>query len=360
MFNRARWNLPRIPTGAGLALTLAAGLLITALPRRALEPLRAGYAWAVEPGRLAADSVSQFAQTNIRRWRDRGTTTEKLAALRQQVEQLTARNNELESVLARPAPGVNAHSIASASADELPPLIRVDCLAVHVLGRHACAVLATDQIIRAGQDQGLSRDSLVLADSALRSPKTNDPKTSQPTMIDGGEDAGLTMGDLTLVGRRVYGRVVKVGAQTSTVRRADQPGYRDVVEIAPAQADTAQSKIANAQAAQATPPPALRGILEGVGEQQARVRMVSAQQVVSVGDLVLTTEQQGVSPQPLVYGRVARVERAAGAPHWDIWVDLAAGSDAQDRLLVLRARRNPAREAVAFSIGQTSDREERR
>jgi hypothetical protein len=150
----------------------------------------------------------------------------------------------------------------------------------------------------------------------------------------------VAVGDVALAGRRVFGRVIEVSPHTATVRRADQPGYRDVVQIT--SADGASSALA------------VRGVLEGTGERLARVRRVSAQSPVTVGDWVTTIDQQGLSPRPLVYGRVARVERAAGAPQWDIWVDLATDAEPPERLLVLRARMNPARVA-ATAPADTAD-----
>jgi len=315
MFNDLRRSIIRLPFGASVAATLAAGVLLAALPRRTVEPLRAAYARCVEPGRMAASRARETVQSTLQKWREHAASAEELAVLAKQVEQLTARNRELEAAVSRSTPVADA----TKSTNELPPLVSVDLLPAPVLGRHACSVLATDEIIRGGRDRALARDAIVLAGTT--------------TTIDGGADAEVAAGDVALAGRRVFGRVVEVGPHTSTVRRADQPGYRDVVQIV--SADGASSG------------QAVRGVLEGTGEPLARVRRVSAQSPVVVGDCVTTVDQQGLSPRPLVYGRVARVERATGAPQWDIWVDLAADSEPPERLLVLRARMNPARVAAA-------------
>jgi cell shape-determining protein MreC len=322
MFRAIRGSITRLPVGASVAVTLAAGVLLAAMPRRTIEPLRAAYSWCVEPGRLAASRARETVQSTFEGWREHATSAAELAALADQVEQLTARNQELEAAIARSAPT----SDATSAANELPPLVSVDLLPAAVLGRHACAVLATDEIIRGGRDRALVRDAIVLADST--------------TTIDGGEDAAVAAGDVALAGRRVFGRVVEVGPHTATVRRADQPGYRDVVQIALADGASSATSV--------------RGVLEGTGERFARVRRVSAQLPVEVGDWVTTVDQKGLSPRPLVYGRVARVERATGAPQWDIWVDLATDAEPPERLLVLRARLNPARVAATAAVENTA------
>ena len=43
-----------------------------------------------------------------------------------------------------------------------------------------------------------------------------------------------SMNELDVFGqlKPIYGKVIDVGLHTATVRRADQPGYRDVVQLA--------------------------------------------------------------------------------------------------------------------------------
>ena len=172
---------------------------------------------------------------------------------------------------------------------------------------------------RQGRSAGARRDALALVDSSWT--------------VDSGEDAHIAKGDVALAGRRVFGKVMEVSAHTCVVRRADQAGYRDVVQLA-ARAD-------------GTVHFGPKGILEGTGDGQARLRMVAASAEVTPGDLVLTAGQQGVTSQPLWYGTVARCERRAGAPHWDIWVDLAADREDPAHVVVLRMELNPARFAGA-------------
>jgi len=180
-------------------------------------------------------------------------------------------------------------------------------------------VLPAAEIVALGHTAGARREALALVDSSWT--------------IDSGRDTQIAAGDMALAGRRVFGKVMEVGAHTCVVRRADQAGYRDVVQLAARAEGTLRF--------------GAKGILEGTGEGHARLRLVNASDAVAPGDLVLTAGQQGLASQALWYGTVARCERRQGAPHWDIWVDLAAERDDPAHLIVLRAELNPARLAAS-------------
>jgi cell shape-determining protein MreC len=82
-------------------------------------------------------------------------------------------------------------------------------------------------------------------------------------------------------------------------------------------------------------------MLEGTGRRLCRIRLVVTTEPVSDGDLVFTTTHQGLLPEPLLYGRVTRVERLAGSAHWQIWMQPAAAPELPETVSVLRARLNP-------------------
>jgi hypothetical protein len=77
------------------------------------------------------------------------------------------------------------------------------------------------------------------------------------------------------------------------------------------------------------------------------VRLVKITEAVSEGDLVCTASEEGLTPLPLLYGHVVRVERQAGANHWEIWVQPAAFHGTDDptpsRLSIVRGVLNPER-----------------
>jgi cell shape-determining protein MreC len=150
--------------------------------------------------------------------------------------------------------------------------------------------------------------------------------------LDEGHDAAVQKGRLVLAGSRVWGKVAEIGLHTSTVQRVTDVGYRDLVQLARKQDDKLRF--------------AGRGILAGRGEALCKIEMVEAAQAVTVGDLVFTVDD-GVLDAPLLYGRVARVERKPGAAQWEVWMEPAVdGKSAPARVAVLKMDLNPARLAA--------------
>ena len=221
------------------------------------------------------------------------------------------------------APALAASNSAAneqvAGVTDTSPLLVTHGIRARVLGSRAAAVLSEAQIIAVGRKARPLGDALVLADSAIS--------------IDGGQDARIADGDLALAGRRIYGKVIDVGLHTATVRRADQPGYRDVVQLA---------RLTGGRLALGA-----KGVLEGTGDCTCRVRLVSAHESVEPGDLVLTAHNEGLLPQALVYGVVRRAERRVAAPHWDISVELAGSAANPTHLIVLRTELDRERLAAA-------------
>jgi cell shape-determining protein MreC len=152
-------------------------------------------------------------------------------------------------------------------------------------------------------------------------------------LLDRGRDAGLLTDHFVLAGGRVWGRVQCTGECTSEVRRVTDAGYRDLVTL----------RSAGGEQVSAVAP---RGILEGSGGPLCRVRLVRADEPVSVGDVVVSAAAQGCGDGPLVYGEVVRAECPTGASHWDIWVKPAIDPrNVPDVVSVLRIEFNPARVA---------------
>jgi cell shape-determining protein MreC len=298
---------------AVLALTLAASLIVACVPRRAIEPFARGFTTALAPACIAADYVRE----RLARCRAAAGNAEDVAQLEAELRLLRARARELEAALASALARSDASEITT-SGKETAPLLVTHGVRARVLGARATALLGESQLIGIARGAPPARDTLVLADSALA--------------IDAGNDARITHGDLALVGRRVYGKVVDVGSRTATVRRADQPGYRDVVQL---------SRLIDGRF---TPGP--KGVLEGAGGGTCRVRMVSAHERVEPGDLVLTAQDEGLLPEPLVYGTVSRAERRDAAPHWDISVELPDSAAGQRHLIVLCTTLNRERLAA--------------
>ena len=195
-------------------------------------------------------------------------------------------------------------------------LLAAGCVPARVLGRQARDFLVSEGILDIGSRDGVRKGAMVIG-----APKS---------LLDQGANRRLESEELVLAQGRVWGKIVEVGPQTSTVRTPCEPGFRDLVRLGVPSADGR------------TPRLGPQGLLEGTGEPLARVQGVDVTEPVAVGDAVYTASGQGVLPQPLLYGFVVRVQRPVGAAHWDIWMKPALDSEPES-VVVLRTQINPAR-----------------
>jgi cell shape-determining protein MreC len=317
-----------------LGLALAAAVLLALLPARWTDPLRSGAMTALRPAQQGAAALRQFSAQTSGRVRSHFQSADRLAEVEVELDRLREENYRLAAELTatQGRPRVKGDSPIfvdtrtatvprPASADDDDPagrLLLAQCIHARVLGRQARAFLARRQLIDVGAASGVEPGDLVV---------------DLPALIDRGSDADLRPGQLVLSGRRVWGKIVHLGPNTSSVRGVTEPGYRDLVFLADPD---------HAEPASASRP--IQGLLEGTGEPLARVRMVDVTAPVSVGDLVYTAAGKGLLPSPLLCGRIVRLEQPAGAAHWEIWMEPAVSAE-PDRVAVLRTELNPLRVA---------------
>jgi cell shape-determining protein MreC len=195
-------------------------------------------------------------------------------------------------------------------------LLVAGCIPARVLGRQARDFLESQGILDVGSRAGVRGGALVVGRAK--------------SLLDQGANRRLESEELVLAQGRVWGKIVEVGPQTSTVRTPCEPGFRDLVRLGVPSADGRPPRLGP------------QGLLEGTGEPLARVQGVDVTEPVAVGDAVYTASDQGVLPQPLLYGFVVRVQRPVGAAHWEIWMKPAFDSEPES-VVVLRTRINPAR-----------------
>lgn len=303
----------RTPGGA-LAITVGTALVLFCMPPDFVAPVKTLLRETQRPAQSIALACRNWTTDALGRMETARADADELTHRRAEIEQLRRQNQQLQTALAIAL----ARGNRSGGDDPLsigPPLVVADALRARVLGRQARAHLARAEIIAAGARWGVDPGALVL----------DEPLAA----LDRGADAELAPGQLAVAGGYVWGRVADVGPWTAVVRRASEPGYRDLVQLA----HWADGRLQLGA----------RGLLEGGGEPLCRLRRVETTAAVSLGDLVVVASEQGLAETPLVYGRVARVEQTAGAPHWDIWVSLAAERDAPAELTVLRTRVNAVR-----------------
>jgi len=358
MTNRKSWRKrltsPRAMLGAVLAVAIAAALL----PPASIAPVRQAWETALRPAQSGVQRAVDFAQARVDWCRGAIASADRLSAaeseaarLAEQARQLEA---ELELVRGRPlsvpsgdlaadsSAGSSSGSAGDSSAGSATdPLLQADAISARVLGRQAQSYLKSRDLLDAGSLAGVFKGALVLDDNAEGASKPADAAGNHADaksalvrrpVIDAGADFGLAADGLVLAGRRVWGKIAAVGPYTSVVRRACEPGYRDAVQLGHI----------DGRRLQLGP----RGLLVGTGEALCRVEMVDVSQPVAIGDEVYTSDD-GVPHAPLLYGRVVRLERSAGQPHWQIWMEPAVGTDEPRSVAVLQMDLNPARVAKA-------------
>ena len=302
---RLRHRLTSPAAALLVGLVLAVGLMLVPPSWSAVAQGQV-LAW-LRPGQLTVLTLREHASRLHARATAHFDTAARLADAELRCQRLADENRQLAAELALArcrAPGPE-QSIGEATSERL---LNARCVEARVLGQLAQAYLGRHQLIDVGTAAGIQAQAPV-----LRGP---------PGIVDQGGDAGLQSGQLLLSQGRVCGKIVQVGRYTSLVQTLTEPGYRDLVQLG-----------------RYGP----QGMLEGTGDPLGRIRLVEVTEPVSVGDLVYSTAGKGVLGEPLLCGRVARVERPVGAAHWEIWMQPAVDPGRTDRLAVLQIELNPLR-----------------
>lgn len=305
-----------------LAVGVVLGVGFVLAPASLSDAAKGRMAALLRPGQLGVLSLRERGGRVVALVETHFHTAAQLAEAQHQRERLEQANRRLAAELAaaeRRSPDPAHDPTGEAAGEEAGPLLLTRCVEARVLGQQARAYLGRHHLLDVGSRAGVEPDALVL--------------DAPPGLIDQGGNAGLEAGQLVLSQGRVWGKVVDVATATSTVRTVTEPGYRDLVQLA------------GPKAGNRHPPAGPQGILEGTGEPLARVRLIEVTEPVAVGDLVYTAGAQGLLPQPLLYGRVVRVQRPVGAAHWDIWMEPAVAPGRPEQVAVLRTELNPVRVA---------------
>jgi hypothetical protein len=290
------------------------------LPPSVSARLKGAVGAALAPGQRWAGGGRVWAEQHWNAVRLRVATAKDQQAMSDEIARLRERNEDLETALglalAREESPQVEHAESTASA---APLVRAELVRAQVLGPQARAFLERRELLDVGYRAELAPGSLVFA--------------GPPAVLDQGRNAGLNADDLALAGRRVAGKLIDIGRQTSSMQRVTEPGYRDLVQLAHANGERLRL--------------GAKGVLEGCGEPHCRIGLIEITEPVSAGDLVLAA---GDVSSGALYGRVVRVERREADAHWQIWMAPAVGRDLPGEVSILRLRLNPERHVL---VGRT-------
>lgn len=137
---------------------------------------------------------------------------------------------------------------------------------------------------------------------------------SSTVTIDKGSMSGLAVGMPVTDANGAIGQIVKCGATSSTVRLIT---------------DENSSVSAMIQSSRA------QGVLRGSADGTLRLMLVRTDQMVEVGDTVVTSGLGGVFPKGLPMGKVSSVERASGSMYYDIEVEQLSTTESFEEVLVI-------------------------
>ncbi|MBQ17589.1 MAG: hypothetical protein CMJ65_10735 [Planctomycetaceae bacterium] len=301
------------------AVFLLIGLGLTQLPLRPSEAIRNGVFDAARPGQLLVVALDDRITT----WRQQRSSTsdqdrrQELEATQLEVRRLRLANARLaQRTPGRSLPGDPLADDLAGDATTVPlgpPLFVTDLVGTRILGRETIEAWQAGRILDRGA--GLAIDNLVL-------------EPGHPT-LDRGRDSGLARGQPAYSGRRVAGRISRVGRWTATLQLLTNRGFRGLARLA--------------HPGQDHPVFTSQGMLEGTGDSLCRLTLVRETAAVKVGDLVYTAGRDSQFPWPMLYGTVVRAELPMEAPHWEILVRPAMDIVRLERVEVLTRVLNPRR-----------------
>jgi cell shape-determining protein MreC len=312
-----------------LAALLAVAIVLMLLPRPWTRRLQQCIDSAMRPGQIVATSFGEAIDASLSRLRGLSLSSRHYADLERQLARLRTRNAQLEAAAAQLAHMDHNQTDGLPLPAATTPLVTARLVEARIIGRHLQSLLADEATLDLGAASGIKPGAWTL--------------DAQSCLIDQGSAAELRRGKLVLAGRRVLGKIAATTTYTSRVQRPADAGYRDLVQLAYRQGN----RIALGP----------RGVLEGTGEPLCRVRMVPVTESVSVGDLLMTAGSEGIAAGGLLYGEVVRVDRPAGATHWDIWMEPATSGTWPDRVAVVTASTNDAPAAVMAGATATKGRQ---
>ncbi len=186
----------------------------------------------------------------------------------------------------------------------------------------------SEQTAKRLQDLLNLKDSYSLQSTGARIISASTDSWSSTVTINSGSASGLTVGMPVTASNGVIGQIVECGATSSTVRLLT---------------DENSSVSAMIQSSRA------QGMLKGSATGQVTLDMIASDQEVSVGDVVVTSGLGGVFPKGLPLGKVTNVEKAAGSLYLQITVEVFAGTENFEEVLVITSL-TEGQEATAEDI----------
>ena len=160
---------------------------------------------------------------------------------------------------------------------------------------------------------------------------------SSTVTIDKGTSAGLSVGMPVTDSNGAIGQIVKCGPTSSTVRLIT---------------DENSSVSAMIQSSRA------QGVLRGSVDGSLKLTLVRTDQMVEVGDTVVTSGLGGVFPKGLPLGTVLSVERTSGSMYYEIEIEALSSTESFEEVLVITSltedQKATAEDVAAADLQDTS------
>ena len=137
---------------------------------------------------------------------------------------------------------------------------------------------------------------------------------SSTVTIDKGSTSGLAVGMPVTDANGAIGQIIKCGPTSSTVRLITDE-------------NSAVSALVQSSRSQ--------GVLSGSVDGTLRLTRVRTDQMVEIGDTVVTSGLGGVFPKGLPLGTVLSVERTSGSMYYDIEVEALSSAESFEEVLVI-------------------------
>jgi hypothetical protein len=322
MFSALIARVRPFTAGKQCALFCAIGLAAAVVPQRWFDPARAAVDRVLLPGQETLAPGLDAARRLVQRMSHLWQAAADVGQLEDRVAELESTNRSLRLQMTASVPAAPDISPA-VPVVAVEPLVRTSLIQARVLGWQARRYLARRDLLDVGARLGALPDALVLADIP-----------NEPVLLDAGRDLGLASHERVLAHAGgtpiVWGKLVDVGPMTSTLRRANDAGYRDLAQLAHVSPDGLRF--------------GARGVLEGQGERLCRLTRITQDVPVDVGDLVFSAENLslhdaqasgGAAAGRFLYGTVVRIERSAASAHWNIWVEPAIDGDREPKTVAV-------------------------
>lgn len=296
-------------------LLCAVGVGLWFAPPSIADVLRNGVRDALLPGRWVAIHLREATAHTLQRIAGADQHARQINILTAELERSRQASRQQQWELAALADKLQRNEQPSPLAGTAgEPLIVSELVAAHVLGDEAAALWRVGRLLNVGADAA-QESAWVLSDDH--------------PLLDQGESSGFAPEQPVYAGRRVIGKIHRVGRWTSTFLPLTDSRYRGGAQLV---RETDEGPVFGAT-----------GILKGTGGATCLLERIPPTAPVSIGDSVYTGGSDDLLPIPMYYGTVVAAEQLDGSREWRIEVEPAVDPAHVRAVQILRAKMNPIR-----------------